>query len=200
MSRDRCQLDDNWKIIFVTSPWNPTLWVLIRIANTLNIGFYQGFHKLLTGSPKTLGLLFFFEFNEWEQHFLNSQLWILFWNDWWDPFLWWTDKTWSLNYHQIFILFAPHVRVITTLTLNEFDFCTLWPADFLLLREESGVEDGLSRISTSYKWNKTMHMQTSELVFMKHYAPNYMLACKQNISQIKAKPESTIILQPCKGR
>ena len=27
-----------------------------------------------------------------------------------------------------------------------------------------------------------------ENVFMKHYAPNYTLASKQNISQIKAKP------------
>ena len=34
-----------------------------------------------------------------------------------------------------------------------------------------------------------------ENVFMKHYAPNYMymLASKRNISQIKAKPKSTII-------
>ena len=28
---------------------------------------------------------------------------------------------------------------------------------------------------------------------MKHYAPNNMLASKQNMSQIKGKPKSTII-------
>ena len=32
-----------------------------------------------------------------------------------------------------------------------------------------------------------------ENVFMKHYAPNYILASKQSVSQIKAKPKSTII-------
>ena len=32
-----------------------------------------------------------------------------------------------------------------------------------------------------------------EIVFMKHYAPNYMLVSKENISQIKAKPKSSII-------
>ena len=32
-----------------------------------------------------------------------------------------------------------------------------------------------------------------ENVFMKHYAPNYTLVSKQNISQIKAKPKSRII-------
>ena len=30
-----------------------------------------------------------------------------------------------------------------------------------------------------------------ESVFMKHYTPNYMLASKQSISQIKAKPKLT---------
>ena len=34
-----------------------------------------------------------------------------------------------------------------------------------------------------------------ENVFMKHYAPNYTLASKQNISHIKVKPKSTHIFR-----
>ena len=34
---------------------------------------------------------------------------------------------------------------------------------------------------------------------MKHYAPNYMLACKQNISQIKAILSQQLFCNPVKG-
>ena len=51
-------------------------------------------------------------------------------------------------------------------------------------------------VYTKFGLNRSICFQDIEQlenVFMKHYAPNYTLVSKQNISQIKAKPKSRII-------
>ena len=45
----------------------------------------------------------------------------------------------------------------------------------------------LSKADTVLAWTKQIKLEN---VFMKHYAPNYRLVSKQNISLIKAKPKS----------